>query len=110
MNGRRDGGGAAASGRMALRVGMSSMAFRLVLTGVFLGAAGGVRADAFRTPALHPGPPVSVQGYGGQNPACSRWTDGCVLCARDPAGTVACSTPGIACEPRGITCKSFHPR
>lgn len=29
-------------------------------------------------------------------PACSEWTDGCIVCARRPEG-LACSTPGIAC-------------
>lgn len=62
-----------------------------------------VLADAFKTPAVRLGPSVSVQGYGAQNASCSRWTNGCVLCARDGAGVTACSTPGIACEPHGIT-------
>ncbi|HEY8381390.1 MAG TPA: hypothetical protein VIL09_04475 [Microvirga sp.] len=30
-------------------------------------------------------------------PACSEWTDGCVICARTAQG-IACSTPGIACS------------
>lgn len=29
-------------------------------------------------------------------PACSEWTDGCVVCQRTAQG-LACSTPGIAC-------------
>jgi hypothetical protein len=29
-------------------------------------------------------------------PACSEWTDGCIVCARTAQG-LACSTPGIAC-------------
>ncbi len=37
----------------------------------------------------------------GPGAACLEWTDGCVLCARTPAGP-ACSTPGIACV-RGET-------
>jgi hypothetical protein len=31
-----------------------------------------------------------------ESPACSEWTDGCVVCAGRPEG-LACSTPGIAC-------------
>lgn len=62
------------------------------------------QADAFRTPKLKQGAPVSVQGYGAQNPACAEWTDGCVLCIRADNST-QCSTTGIACVPAGLTCK-----
>lgn len=61
-------------------------------------------ADAFRTQPLKAGSPVSVQGYGQQNPACREWTNGCVLCLSE-GGRAQCSTPGIACVPAGITCK-----
>jgi hypothetical protein len=37
------------------------------------------------------------------NPACSEWTDGCVVCARRPEGLV-CSTPGIACTRSAPKC------
>ncbi|MGO4386658.1 hypothetical protein AB4Y85_03905 [Microvirga sp. 2YAF29] len=36
-------------------------------------------------------------------PACSEWTDGCVVCARRPEG-LACSTPGIACVRQAPKC------
>jgi hypothetical protein len=32
----------------------------------------------------------------GPSATCQEWTDGCVVCARAPAG-LSCSTPGIAC-------------
>ena len=62
------------------------------------------RADTFRTPALKTSAPLSIQGYGKQNPACLEWTNGCVLCSVAD-GRTACSTPGIACLPAGLTCK-----
>ncbi len=45
---------------------------------------------------------VSVQGFG-RDGACAAWTDGCVACTR-AAGLSQCSTPGIACTPRAVTC------
>jgi hypothetical protein len=61
-------------------------------------------ADAFRAPALKAATPVSIQAYGHQNPQCTEWTNGCVVCVA--AGDQAhCSTPGIACTPGGLTCK-----
>jgi len=36
-------------------------------------------------------------------PACSEWTDGCIVCARTPQG-LACSTPGIACVHQAPRC------
>ncbi|MCW6508577.1 hypothetical protein [Lichenifustis flavocetrariae] len=61
-------------------------------------------ADSFKTPALKQGSPLSIQGYGRQNPGCLEWTNGCVICASSD-GHAACSTPGIACTPAGLTCK-----
>ena len=69
---------------------------------------GAALADSPKAPPVHEGPKVSVQAYGKQNPDCLSWTDGCVLCATDPAGVSQCSTPGIACEPRGLHCKSMR--
>lgn len=63
-------------------------------------------ADAFKTAPLKTSAPVSIQGYGAQNPACREWTNGCVLCVRHE-GRASCSTPGIACTPAGLTCKSM---
>ena len=45
---------------------------------------------------------VAVQAYGAANPACSEWSDGCVVCVRGGK----CSTPGIACQPGEIACKT----
>lgn len=36
-------------------------------------------------------------------PACSEWTDGCIVCARSPQG-LSCSTPGIACVRQAPRC------
>lgn len=44
-----------------------------------------------------------VQAYGGSNPRCVEWTDGCVICLRDESGG-HCSTPGPACQPVEIRC------
>lgn len=38
-------------------------------------------------------------------PNCARWTDDCVICARDPAGgQPLCSNIGVACQPQAIRC------
>ena len=65
-------------------------------------------ADAALTPKMRLGAPVSIQAYGTQNPACLEWTNGCVLCVSGGSGT-QCSTPGIACQPAGLTCKRLKP-
>lgn len=77
---------------------------KCLLSIALLVAVGPALADAYRTPKLKVGAPVSIQAYGRQNPACLEWTDGCVLCTSN-AGVAACSTPGIACIPAGLTCK-----
>src|SRR5262249_28941752 len=51
------------------------------------------------TPARAPGD--SVFGYGTNNPTCAQWTDGCVVCTRN-----GCSNPGIACQPKEISCST----
>ncbi|SCZ09847.1 hypothetical protein [Microvirga guangxiensis] len=38
-----------------------------------------------------------------QEPTCSEWTDGCIVCSRNPQG-LACSTPGIACVRQAPRC------
>ncbi len=66
-------------------------------------------ADSYRAPPIREGRPVSIQAYGGQNPACLEWTNGCVVCVKTD-GHAACSMPGIACTPAGLTCKRLsHP-
>jgi hypothetical protein len=47
---------------------------------------------------------VSVPGYGDQNKACQEWTDGCRTCTRPESGDPVCSNPGIACQPKTISC------
>ena len=40
-------------------------------------------------------------------PHCSRWTDGCVNCARDAKDQPpVCSNIGFACQPKAIRCLS----
>ena len=74
----------------------------------FLLPLGAALADSAKVPPVHEGPKVSVQAYGMQNPQCQSWTDGCVLCTTDATGVSQCSTPGIACQPRGLHCKSMR--
>lgn len=72
-------------------------------------SAAPIWADEFPPPPIHAGAPISVQGYGRQNPACLAWTNGCVLCVADGQGASRCTPPGIACQPAGITCKTKKP-
>lgn len=88
---------------MPFRPAVHAFALSLVL---IAGTEPGHADSAKALPLLH-GAPVSIQGYGKQNPACRTWTDGCVLCSSDGSGTSQCSTPGIACQPHGLTCKAM---
>jgi hypothetical protein len=47
--------------------------------------------------------PASERAARSGQPACSEWTDGCIVCARRPEG-LACSTPGIACTRSAPRC------
>ncbi|PVE25861.1 hypothetical protein DC522_03575 [Microvirga sp. KLBC 81] len=47
--------------------------------------------------------PLQAEGQAVQEPTCSEWTDGCIVCARTPQG-LACSTPGIACVRQAPRC------
>jgi hypothetical protein len=47
---------------------------------------------------------VSIQGYGDSDKACQEWTDGCRTCTRPESGDAVCSNPGIACQPKAISC------
>jgi hypothetical protein len=47
---------------------------------------------------------VSIQGYGDNNKICQEWTDGCRTCTRPESGDPVCSNPGIACQPKAISC------
>ena len=44
-----------------------------------------------------------VAGGAAGLPSCAEWTDGCVVCARQPEG-LACSMPGIACVRGPVQC------
>ena len=65
-----------------------------------LAIASTAAADAPTAPAAENEP--SVQS-GAALAACSAWTDGCVTCQRTAAG-IACSNPGISCQPRQQRC------
>lgn len=82
----------------------------LISCSVVLLVSSAALADSFGTPPVRLGPKVSIQGYGKQNPDCLAWTNGCVLCVSDGDRGSQCSTPGIACQPHGLTCKAVRPK
>jgi hypothetical protein len=66
-----------------------------------------------------PKPALTLQNFGRRNGHCLEWTNSCAVCTRvgrrKPARSdhpwsrrsairIACSTPGIACQPREIVC------
>jgi hypothetical protein len=68
-------------------------------------------------PAQMPEPPlpmtkvplnIPMEAYGTANPGCVEWTDSCRTCVRDPENRISCSTPGIACLPQDINCKTLR--
>jgi len=61
--------------------------------------------DATPAPdALPPKEEATLHSFGEAHPACVEWSDGCSVCKR--AMSVSCSTPGIACLPADIVCKT----
>lgn len=48
--------------------------------------------------------PRPTEDFGNDNPSCVDWTDGCIVCEKQPDGAPACSTPGIACEQSAAHC------
>jgi hypothetical protein len=89
---------------------MIDRARRLVFPLGFVIAAGFAPASA----QTQPDDPAqreeqSLEGFGVENSACVEWNDGCATCRRDAGGVAHCSTPGIACQPVGIVCKSRTP-
>jgi len=79
---------------------------RLVVAGgLFLRSLGLAVAGDANAPAPASAEEASLQGYGAAAPRCAEWSDGCASCRRD-AGAVHCSTPGIACQPAAIVCRS----
>jgi hypothetical protein len=70
-------------------------------------------ARADDAPAPKPIPPAeqaSLEGFGVAAPLCLEWSDGCAVCARDASNAPHCSTPGIACQPGPIACRSEKPK
>ncbi|WOJ89017.1 hypothetical protein RZS28_14565 [Methylocapsa polymorpha] len=62
------------------------------------------RADE---PAAAPSPndrEAIVQAYGERHADCLEWTDSCTICRGLESAEAACSTPGVACQPRDIVC------
>jgi hypothetical protein len=78
------------------------LAFGLLSSLVFDSAV----ADEPRATPLPQPAQVTVHNYGEQNPECNEWTNGCQICRKGEAGQVACSTPGFACQPGGVTCRA----
>lgn len=69
----------------------------LLIVSLLMTAAHAVKAD-------ETAPPPSIAAYGDQNPDCLEWTDSCIVCRRVSDTEFSCSTPGIACQPGGVTC------
>ena len=68
-----------------------------------LGIALGTVALANLLPAQTGTHEPSTPGSFRDDPTCSEWTDGCIVCQRGDQGPV-CSTPGIACVQRAPEC------
>jgi hypothetical protein len=86
---------------MALRDLARSALLILVL------AAAPARADDAGAPKpIPPAEEASLEGFGVATPICLEWSDGCAVCARDAGKPANCSTPGIACQPGPIVCRS----
>lgn len=47
----------------------------------------------------------TLEGFGKSNSACLEWSDGCGVCLRHDDAGVACSVPGIACQPVETSCR-----
>ena len=82
---------------------MRQFAFAIALLTISL-ACVAARAAELELPPSRPSENVSMQKG---PPNCSRWSDGCVNCARDDkSAEPVCSNIGIACQPKAITCLS----
>lgn len=71
---------------------------RLALAGIVALTLATVLIGALAPAGHAPGPRRVAD-----DPSCLEWTDGCQVCKRWPEG-VACSLPGIACEPSALRC------
>ena len=76
-----------------------------VCVGLFAIAPSRALADQAKTPPVPPPHHVPIQAYANDNPSCLEWTDGCTICTKAEGGEIACSTPGIACQPAGLQCR-----
>ncbi|HKS18631.1 MAG TPA: hypothetical protein VJS63_05410 [Bradyrhizobium sp.] len=67
------------------------------------GAAGAIgQAAEIELPSRRVPEHVSIQQG---PPNCSRWTDDCVNCSREPGNDApVCSNVGVACQPKAIRC------
>jgi hypothetical protein len=54
--------------------------------------------------ALPPREEATLHSFAAAHPECVEWSDSCVVCKR--AMSVSCSTPGIACQPADIVCRT----
>jgi hypothetical protein len=52
--------------------------------------------------------PANDPAVQAQPPGCAEWTDRCVTCRRDAAGTI-CSNIGIACQGQAVECLRSEP-
>ena len=48
----------------------------------------------------------TLENFARVDEACREWSDGCAVCRRQEDGAVGCSSPGIACQPSPVTCRS----
>jgi hypothetical protein len=81
-----------------------------------LALTGGAHAD--ETPAsTNPAEEANLKNFGASHRECLEWSDGCSVCKLFPRGVpangviaemdyVACSLPGIACQPADIACRA----
>ncbi len=49
--------------------------------------------------AKAPQPPKAVAAFADDKPNCLEWTDGCIVCKKQPDNSAGCSMVGIACIP-----------
>jgi hypothetical protein len=85
---------------MTTRAEVIGCAVALLLVPAFAGICLAAGADTSTATAPPVSTSVAMQSYGANNPKCSEWTDGCVVCKKD-----GCSNIGIACQPKEISCR-----
>lgn len=70
-----------------------------------LGRAMGKRDQAHSPSVSNPASGEKPTQAFGNDSGCAEWTDGCVVCSKQPDGSVGCSTAGIACIPGVQRCQ-----